>query len=164
MSGIDDTLRSAETYPQDPSDWGTPVGASDPRDLTLPLYRATFGQALSRFFRSYARFSGRASRSEYWWTTLALGLAGALGVGTVVGLQSATQSEPITTTIAVSVVALVALGCALPSWALLVRRLHDADLSGWMSLLTVLPYAGAILQIVFGMLPPRPLGERFDRR
>jgi len=37
-------------------------------------------------------------------------------------------------------------------------------LSGWMSLLTVLPYAGAILQIVFGMLPPRPLGERFDRR
>jgi len=52
----------------------------------------------------------------------------------------------------------------LPAWALVVRRLHDADLSGWMSLLTVLPYAGAILQIVFGMLPPKPLGERFDRR
>jgi uncharacterized membrane protein YhaH (DUF805 family) len=95
---------------------------------------------------------------------LALGLAGMLGVVAIVGLPPATQSEPITTTIALSVFVLAALGCALPAWALVVRRLHDADLSGWMSLLTVLPYAGAILQIVFGMLPQKPLGERFDRR
>lgn len=49
-----------------------PLGATDPRDLTLPLYGATFGQAVTRFFRSYARFSGRASRSEYWWVQLAV--------------------------------------------------------------------------------------------
>ena len=49
-----------------------PLGATDPRDLTLPLYGATFGQAVARFFRSYARFSGRASRSEYWWVQLAV--------------------------------------------------------------------------------------------
>ncbi|QCH24418.1 hypothetical protein DSM43276_02681 [Mycobacteroides salmoniphilum] len=42
-----------------------PLGATDPRDLTLPLYGATFSQAITRFFRSYFRFSGRASRSEY---------------------------------------------------------------------------------------------------
>lgn len=110
----------------------------------------------ARFFRSYARFSGYASRSEYF--------TGVLGAVLIFGLLSATQSDPITSTIAVSAVVLVAPGCALPSWALQVRRLHDADLSGWMALLTVLPYAGAILQIAFGMLPPRPLGERFDRR
>ena len=164
MSSIDHTPRGTRRFLQDPREWETPVGASDPRDLTLPLYGATFGQAVSRFFRSYARFSGRASRSEYWWATLALGLAGTLGVLVIFGLPSAAQSEPITTTIALSVFVLAALGCALPGWALVVRRLHDADLSGWMSLLTVLPYAGAILQIVFGMLPPKPLGERFDRR
>ena len=164
MSNIDETPRGTGSYPQDPRAWETPVGASDPRDLTLPLYGATFGQALSRFFRSYVRFSGRASRSEYWWATLALVLTGILGAVLIFGLPSATQSDPITTTIGLSVFVLVALGCALPSWALLVRRLHDADLSGWMSLLSVLPYAGAILQIVFGMLPPKPLGERFDRR
>jgi uncharacterized membrane protein YhaH (DUF805 family) len=94
---------------------------------------------------------------------LALGLAGMLGVVVIFGLPSATQSEP-TTTIALSVFVLASLGCALPGWALVVRRLHDAVLSGWMSLLTVLPYAGAILQVVFGMLPPKPLGERFNRR
>jgi uncharacterized membrane protein YhaH (DUF805 family) len=160
MSSIDDTTRGAGIRPQNPPDWGTPVGATDPRDLTLPLYGATFGQALSRFFRSYARFSGRASRSEYWWATLALGLTAILCAVLIAGLPS----EPITMTIVVSAVVIVALGCALPGWALLVRRLHDADLSGWMSLLSVLPYAGAILQIVFGMLPPKPLGERFDRR
>lgn len=61
-------------------------------------------------------------------------------------------------TIVLSAFVIVALACALPGWALLVRRLHDADLSGW------LPYAGAIRQIVFGVLPPKPMGYRFDRR
>lgn len=45
-------------------------GAVNPDDLTRPLYSATFLQAVKRFFRSYARFSGRASRSEYWWVML----------------------------------------------------------------------------------------------
>lgn len=164
MSSIDETPRGAGIYSADPADWETPEGASDPRDLTLPLYGATFGQAVARFFRSYARFSGRASRSEYWWVTLALVLTGILAAVVLLGLPSVTQSEPITTTIALTVAGVLVLGCALPSWALLVRRLHDADLSGWMALLSVLPYAGVILQVVFGVLPPKHMGERFDRR
>lgn len=39
--------------------------------LSAPLYGASFPQAVSRFFRKYATFSGRASRSEYWWWVLA---------------------------------------------------------------------------------------------
>ena len=35
--------------------------------LSAPLYGATFGQAIARFFKKYATFSGRASRSEFWW-------------------------------------------------------------------------------------------------
>ena len=35
-----------------------------------PLYGATFGQAIKRFFRGYVVFSGRASRSEFWWAML----------------------------------------------------------------------------------------------
>lgn len=45
-------------------------GATDPTDLARPLYGATFGQSISRFFRSYVRFTGRASRSEYWFSVL----------------------------------------------------------------------------------------------
>lgn len=58
-----------------------PVGTNDPEDLSLPLYGATFTQAVRRFFRSYARFGGRASRSEYWWSFLFYELIyGVLGV------------------------------------------------------------------------------------
>src|SRR5690606_31218895 len=41
-----------------------PVGTAVP--LWAPLYGATMGQAWTRFWRKYADFSGRASRSEYW--------------------------------------------------------------------------------------------------
>lgn len=137
-----------------------PVGATDPRDLTLPLYGATFSQALSRFFRSYARFSGRASRSEYWWVMAALGV-----VAFVCGMLAGGFEEDSTLGLTFLVILLIfILACAVPGWALLVRRLHDADLSGWLSLLTVLPYIGFVIQIVFGVLPPKHLGERFDRR
>ncbi|MUL84801.1 MULTISPECIES: DUF805 domain-containing protein [unclassified Mycolicibacterium] len=137
-----------------------PVGATDPRDLTLPLYGATFGQAVSRFFRSYARFSGRASRSEYWWVQLAVTVVALLCVAFVAVAGDASTLGRMSL---VPVVVFV-LVCVVPSWALLVRRLHDADLSGWLSLLTVLPYIGFVFPIVFGVLPAKPLGERFDRR
>ncbi|MEV0674659.1 DUF805 domain-containing protein [Mycobacterium sp. NPDC050441] len=137
-----------------------PVGATDPADLTLPLYGATFGQALSRFFRSYARFSGRASRSEYWWVQLAVTVVAVLCVAFVAVAGDASALGRLSL---VPVVVFV-LVCVVPSWALLVRRLHDADLSGWLSLLTVVPYIGFVLPVVFGVLPSKHFGERFDRR
>lgn len=38
--------------------------------MNQPLYGASFAQAISRFFKKYATFSGRASRSEYWYVVL----------------------------------------------------------------------------------------------
>jgi uncharacterized membrane protein YhaH (DUF805 family) len=62
---------------------------------------------------AYAQFSGRASRSEYWWfylfTVLATAAAGQLGTA-VSGLAS--------------------IFFFLPSLALIVRRLHDVGRSG----------------------------------
>lgn len=146
-----------DTQPEWPSET---VGATDPRDLTLPLYGATFGQAVSRFFGSYARFSGRASRSEYWWAVLAFALLFLLWVAFVVAAGDESRLE----TASLVVLLVILLASAVPGWALLVRRLHDANLSGWMSLLTVLPYVGSVISIVFGALSSNPLGERFDRR
>jgi hypothetical protein len=42
--------------------------AVDPRSEPLP--GATIAQAFVRFWTKYAVFTGRASRSEYWWWTL----------------------------------------------------------------------------------------------
>lgn len=145
---------SGTEYPSEP------LGATDPRDLTLPLYGASFGPAISRFFRSYARFSGRASRSEYWWVQLAVAVATVFCLAIV-----AVAGDPSTLgRLSLVPVAVFVLVCAVPSWALMVRRLHDADLSGWMSLLFLLPYIGSVFPIIFGVLPAKPLGERFDRR
>lgn len=136
-----------------------PLGATDPRDLALPLYGATFGQAVSRFFRSYARFCGRASRSEYWWVMLAQTVAAGLLLGGVVlGTESALERMWVTVLVGFVLV------WAIPAWALTVRRLHDADFSGWMALLAVLPYVGSLMPIIFGLLPSKPRGECFDRR
>ncbi|WP_324609931.1 DUF805 domain-containing protein [Mycobacteroides chelonae] len=105
-----------------------PLGATDPRDLTLPLYGATFGQAITRFFRSYARFSGRASRSEYWWVMLAqTAAAGLLVCGVALGTESSLERLGVTVLIGFMLV------WGIPAWALTVRRLHDADFSGWMA-------------------------------
>jgi uncharacterized membrane protein YhaH (DUF805 family) len=68
---------------------------------------------------AYAQFTGRASRSEYWWfylfTVLATDAAVLLG-GPVGGLAS--------------------LFFFLPSLALFVRRLHDVGRSGWWFFIT----------------------------
>ena len=67
---------------------------------------------------AYADFSGRASRSEYWWfylfTVIATAAAGALG-GQVGNLAS--------------------IALFLPGLAVLVRRLHDVGRSGWWFLI-----------------------------
>lgn len=69
--------------------------------LNRPLWGATFGQAVSRFFRKYATFSGRASRSEYWWVALFVFLItlvpnALLVAGVTIGVQSALElREPV---------------------------------------------------------------------
>lgn len=47
-------------------------GPVDPTQAPLP--GASLGQAVSRFFKKYATFSGRASRSEFWWVALIFAL------------------------------------------------------------------------------------------
>lgn len=42
----------------------------DPDDMTQPYYDASFGQAVSRFFRRAFDFSGKSGRREYWFVQL----------------------------------------------------------------------------------------------
>lgn len=46
------------------------VGTTDPNELRLPFYGASFRVAIGRFFKNFVRFHGRASQSEYWWAML----------------------------------------------------------------------------------------------
>ncbi|WP_253907956.1 DUF805 domain-containing protein [Arthrobacter sp. H20] len=51
----------------------------------------------------------------------------------------------------------------MPSIALTIRRLHDANESGWLLLVIWVPVAGPPV-LIFLMLPgPNPEGQRFDQ-
>lgn len=120
----------------------------------LPLPGATLGKAVGRYFRRYATFSGRASRSEFWWVQLfhAMVLFGAAMLSTLVGAD-----------FLAGLYGLFLLGCFMPTLALSVRRLHDANLSGAMALLFLVPYVGFLVVAVLAMLSSSPRGARFDR-
>ena len=112
----------------------------------------TFGEAISDGFSKYATFSGRTSRSGYWWFYLfyILVLVGA-------SILDAAIKTPILTGLAV-----LALS---PTLAVLVRRLHDTDHSGWWILISFVPLVGTIVLIVFACIdsgPPNKYGDGPD--
>lgn len=145
-------------------------GAQDPMDLTLPLYGATPKQAVIRFFKNYATFTGRASRSEYWWVSAALAVAMLPGyVLYVTGLLAMTDSSGLNTgnggglfAVGVIWVLLIGLACLVPSLAVVWRRLHDAGFSGLLYLLSLIPYLGSLVVLVLTVLPSKPEGVKYD--
>ena len=72
--------------------------------------------------RKYLDFSGRASRSEYWYYILAY-LIGSIVVSLVGGILGARAGSVLS--------GIYSLALFLPSLAVLVRRLHDTNHSGW---------------------------------
>ena len=101
----------------------------------------TFAQAIRSGFRNYVGFTGRATRSEFWWWVLFQILA--LVVASVADSLLHTQRV---------FYALAALGLFLPGLALQIRRLHDTDRSGWWVFISLIPIVGAILIIVWWCL------------
>ena len=103
--------------------------------------QVSFGEAVKRALTvNYCNFSGRSSRSEYWWFVL---------LNMIIGfvfniLTAATGSEvfPVLSLI-------VSLILFLPGLGLAVRRLHDIDKSGWWLFIALIPLVGAILLIVW---------------
>jgi uncharacterized membrane protein YhaH (DUF805 family) len=86
---------------------------------------------------AYAQFSGRASRSEYWWFFL-----GSFLIGIALGVIDAALGSAVLTSLFV-------LGIIIPSIALNVRRLHDTGRSGWYVLLSLIPLFGPLVLLVF---------------
>jgi uncharacterized membrane protein YhaH (DUF805 family) len=102
-------------------------------------------------FSKYVDFTGRATRGEYWWFTLAMFLVYLVlaGLGAVVS------------DIFMILYGLVALGALLPGLAVSVRRMHDLDKSGWALLLGLIPLAGPIIILVYVCQQGTPGPNRF---
>lgn len=80
----------------------------------------TLPEAIIQCLRSYAGFSGRATRAEYWWWMLAT-------TACAVILSALGSLLPVLYTVE----SLLALAVLLPTLAVTVRRLHDIGKGGW---------------------------------
>lgn len=156
------------SYSQPPAYQGESKSLPGEPPLNQPYYGAPIGAAAKRFFKKYATFSGRASRSEFWWWTLIAGIVSivlniisqAAGGNTMSASGAMTMSGGATV---VSVIAGIwALATIVPTLALAWRRLHDTNRSGAWYLL-VFTLIGAIVLLVWFALEGKPEGQRFDR-
>ena len=97
----------------------------------------------------YAVFDGRAGRGEYWYFTLANFI-----IGFVLGFIGAIMKDAKTVTDLLFAVYVLAI--LLPSIAVSIRRLHDTNRSGWWLLVSLIPFVGPIVLLVFMILDSTP--------
>ena len=83
----------------------------------------SFGKAVQLFFENYVNFTGRASKSEYWWGFLF--------------------------TFLMSLTIIGGIACYIGMLSLTIRRLHDIGKSWPWIFMGLVPYAGFIILIVY---------------
>jgi uncharacterized membrane protein YhaH (DUF805 family) len=145
---------------------GVPAQPSPP-SLDMPYYGIGFVDAIKRGFKKYAAFKGRASLSEYWWWVLFTNLVGFTLLIPAFLIDFATSTDGGSTPGTAFIVLIILLtvfylGLAVPSLALMVRRLHDAGYSGLLVLLGLVPYLGGLIILIFTVLPSSPAGAKYD--
>lgn len=106
----------------------------------------TFFEAIKSYFRNYATFKGRASRSEFWYAALFTFLVSLAidivspGHRSMMGDWEYMESSALSN--------LWSLGTLVPTLAISWRRLHDVDKSGKYFFWILLPLVGAIMLLV----------------
>lgn len=117
-----------------------------------------FVDAIKTCLSKYATFSGRASRSEYWWFYLFCALLVFVGVMLDLSVGSYNPNDPDSVP---WITLLFALPIILPSLAAAIRRLHDTDKSGWWYLISLVPVVGGIVLLIFLVLAGTDGDNRF---
>ncbi|MGP9694559.1 DUF805 domain-containing protein [Brachybacterium sp. AOP25-B2-12] len=57
---------------------------------------------------------------------------------------------------------IIGVATIIPTFALTVRRLHDANFSGLFLLLGFVPFIGGLIVTILLLMPDREEGSRFD--
>ena len=98
----------------------------------------TFFEAVTKCYRKYFTFKGRASKSEYWWFVLVSFLF-------AWPLFLAEIGEGTWYSILTMIYFLLTLSIFAPLMAVWTRRMHDIGKSGFTWLFILIPIVGALL-------------------
>ena len=112
----------------------------------------TLQESVRTVLSKYATFTGRASRSEFWWWCLVVFLVG-LVLGAVEGSMFGNGYGILS--------GIFSLAVLLPNLAVGARRLHDGDRTGWWLLLLLIPILGFLVLIYFMVQRGTPGTNRF---
>jgi uncharacterized membrane protein YhaH (DUF805 family) len=116
------------------------VGMATPM-AARPAKMMSLQDSVKTCLQKYVNFEGRASRSEFWWFYLAIGIAGLI-TGIVDGIVFGWGVyDPTWLTW------ILQIGYFLPFLAACTRRLHDHGKSGWFMLI---PFYNLYLFIIDG--------------
>lgn len=138
-----------------------PSGVSSKPPKSSPKQTSTppslgFWEAYGQGWKKYADFSGRARRLEYWSFTLVNGILPFLFlmVAAASAGVNAVSDDVFVGSFSVAVFLWFAftLVTLVPSLAVAVRRLHDSGHSGAWFLVSVVPYLGGLIFLVFMLL------------
>ena len=90
-----------------------------------------FQTSIQTCFKKYTQFSGRASRSEFWFFAL-FGLIGGLITAVI---DTMILGYPFENYGPINIIFQIAI--FIPSFAVGARRLHDLNKSGWLQLIVI---------------------------
>jgi uncharacterized membrane protein YhaH (DUF805 family) len=99
--------------------------------------------AISTCLSKYATFTGRASRSEYWFFLLFTFI-----IGIVAGIVSAVMDNDV-------IGYAIQAAFWIPGLAVSIRRMHDVDKSGWFILIPIYSF-------ILAVTPGTTGSNRFD--
>lgn len=109
----------------------------------------TFRESLISVGRTkYATFSGRASRSEFWWWYLSVLIAEFIAGAALLSNGNSGLN--------VVIQLIITLVLFIPTLAVGVRRLHDTGRSAWYILFGLIPIVGTIILLVFFVQESQP--------
>jgi len=106
----------------------------------------SFGDAIKSFFTKYVTFSGRARRSEYWYSVLFTTLVSTAIM--IIWPGSVDYIGEIEIQRASAISDLWSLAIFLPSLAITWRRLHDIGRKGTYFFFILIPIVGIIMLII----------------
>jgi uncharacterized membrane protein YhaH (DUF805 family) len=116
--------------------------------------KITFGEAIRSGFRNMFEFTGRASRTEFWYFILFYGIV-FYTLGIVLSFLTPfvmlKAKIPVTPQASLMIVGFIAFILIIPLVSITVRRLHDSERKGAWVLVYLLPMIIAVNTMIYSM-------------